>query len=75
MDIVREMGGLKTKEQVSTLQPQRWQAILLDRVAKGLKLELSEDFVLQLMQSIHEEAIRQQEVNRIGIDEVSVPDA
>jgi chorismate mutase len=68
MDIVREMGGLKTKEHVSTLQPQRWEAIILDRVAKGLELELSEDFVLQLMQSIHEEAIRQQEVNRIGID-------
>jgi hypothetical protein len=30
-----------------------------------MELELSEDFVLQVMQSIHEEAIRRQEVDRV----------
>lgn len=65
MEIVREMGRLKTVENVSTLQPHRWQEILDDRVKKGTNLDLSSDFVLQMMQSIHEEAIRQQEVNRI----------
>jgi chorismate mutase len=65
MDIVREMGKLKTEQHVSTLQPHRWQEIVQDRIKKGTGLDLSEDFVLQLMQSIHEEAIRQQEVNRI----------
>jgi len=53
---------------VSTLQPHRWQEILDDRVKRGETLELSEDFVLQMMQSIHEEAIRQQEADRIGLD-------
>jgi chorismate mutase len=66
MEIVREMGQLKTEQHVSTLQPQRWQEIVSDRVKKGTNLDLAEDFVLQLMQSIHEEAIRQQEVNRIN---------
>ncbi len=65
MEIVCEMGRLKAKENVSTLQPHRWQEILDDRVKKGTSLSLSEDFVLQLMQSIHEEAIRQQEAGRV----------
>lgn len=65
MDIVRKMGELKTAQNVSTFQPHRWQEIVEDRVLKGTGLDLSEDFVLQLMQSIHEEAIRQQEVRRI----------
>lgn len=65
MQIVREMGHLKTEQKVSTLQPHRWQEILDDRVKRGAGLDLSEDFVLQVMQSIHEEAIRQQEVDRV----------
>ena len=67
MDIVREMGGLKSEQKVSTLQPHRWQEILDDRVKRGADLELSEDFVLQMMQSIHEEAIRKQEVDRLDV--------
>jgi len=66
MGIVREMGHLKAEQNVSTLQPHRWQEIVRDRVCKGRGLELSEDFVLQVMQSIHEESIRQQEADRIG---------
>lgn len=65
MDIVRKMGLLKVEQNVSTHQPHRWQEILDDRVKKGCGLDLSEDFVLQLMQSVHEEAIRQQEVERV----------
>lgn len=61
MGIVREMGEIKTRQQVSILQPHRLQEIIRDRIEKGTRLELSETFVLQMMQSIHEEAIRQQE--------------
>lgn len=68
MGIVREMGRLKSEYDVSTLQPHRWQEILDDRVKRGGGLNLSESFVLQVMQSIHEEAIRQQEADRIGLD-------
>lgn len=65
MEIVREMGRLKTEQNVSTLQPHRWQEIVQDRIRKGSGLNLSEDFILQMMQSIHEEAIRQQEADRV----------
>ncbi len=65
MDVVRKMGELKTAQNVSTFQPGRWQEIVEDRVHKGGGLDLSEGFILQVMQSIHEEAIRQQEVRRV----------
>lgn len=65
MDVVRKMGELKIAQNVSTLQPGRWQEIVEDRVRKGAGMDLSESFVLQMMQSIHEEAIRQQEVRRV----------
>ncbi|NNJ70248.1 MAG: 3-deoxy-7-phosphoheptulonate synthase [Kiritimatiellales bacterium] len=65
MEVVREMGRLKTQQNVSTLQPGRWKEILADRVRKGIGLDLSEEFVLQIMQSIHEEAILQQEADRV----------
>ena len=65
MEIVREMGRLKSAQHVSTLQPDRWQEILDDRVKRGGALNLSDEFVLQVMQSVHEEAIRQQEVDRL----------
>ena len=66
MDIVRKMGTLKAEENVSTFQPHRWQEIVQDRVRKGVELDLSENVVLQIMQSIHEEAIRQQEIRRVN---------
>ncbi len=65
MAVVRKMGEIKTEQNVSTFQPGRWKEIVSDRVRKGTGLELSADFVLQVMQSIHEEAIRQQEVRRV----------
>lgn len=69
MDVVRRMGELKAGQNVSTFQPHRWKEMVDDRVAKGSELDLSEHFVLQMMQSIHEEAIRQQELRRIGQEE------
>ena len=65
MEVVRRMGEIKAEQNVSTFQPGRWQEIVDDRIRKGSGLSLSEDFVMQLMQSIHEEAIRQQEVRRV----------
>jgi chorismate mutase len=60
MDIVREMWALKLENDVSALQPHRWEEIVQSRIAAGGNLELSENFIFQLFQAIHEEAIRQQ---------------
>jgi len=64
MKIVQEMGTLKTAENVSVLQPDRWKNMLAHRLRQGSKQALSEPFVLELMQAIHEEAIHQQEENK-----------
>jgi len=61
MEIVRAMGDLKRLHQVSTLQPTRWKEILATRLAAARKLGLSEEFVSQVYQIIHEEAIQVQE--------------
>ncbi len=66
MEIVREMGRLKARENISTLQPQRWRSILEDRTARGVGLGCSPGFVEGFMQLIHEEAIRVQEEERLG---------
>ncbi|MFC1840021.1 chorismate mutase [Thermodesulfobacteriota bacterium] len=61
MEIVRQIGALKRKNNISTLQPRRWQEIVASRIAEGTGYLLSEEFIFQLFESIHEEAIRQQE--------------
>ncbi|MDP6523827.1 MAG: bifunctional 3-deoxy-7-phosphoheptulonate synthase/chorismate mutase type II [Kiritimatiellia bacterium] len=62
MEIVREMGDLKRKNGISTLQPGRWNEIVASRAVSGSELGLAAEFVFELFESIHEEAIRQQEV-------------
>ncbi|RJQ51235.1 MAG: 3-deoxy-7-phosphoheptulonate synthase [Nitrospiraceae bacterium] len=61
MEIVRKMGDIKRKKNISTLQPQRWLEILASRQDMGKEYNLSEEFIFQLFQSVHEEAIRHQE--------------
>jgi len=61
MEIVRAMGDLKRRYQVSTLQPTRWKEILASRLAAARKKGLHEEFVSQVYEIIHEEAIQVQE--------------
>jgi chorismate mutase len=61
MQVVQSMGELKRVHKVSTLQPNRWQEILLSRAIAAAKHGLSEECVTQVYQLIHEEAIRLQE--------------
>jgi len=66
MEVVRAMGELKRPLQVSTLQPTRWQEVLASRTAAAQGKGLSGEFVAQLYQLIHEEAIRVQEEPLFG---------
>ena len=61
MEVARAMGDLKRWHKVSTLQLGRWMEILASRGAAAKMKGLSEDFVMQVYQIIHEEAIRVQE--------------
>lgn len=61
MGVVRAMGDLKRRHQVSTLQPTRFKEILASRIAAAQGKGLSEAFISEVYQMIHEEAIRVQE--------------
>lgn len=60
MEIVTGMGELKRKNNISPLQPQRWEEVVASRLVAGKKQDLSEEFVFQLFEAIHEESIRHQ---------------
>ena len=60
MEIASKMGALKRKYNISPLQPHRWEDIVVSRLDVGKKKNLSEEFVFQLFEAIHEEAIRHQ---------------
>ncbi len=64
MEIVSAMGELKRGRNISTLQPQRWLEILASRQAIGKDYNLSEEFIFQLFQAVHEESIRRQKSER-----------
>lgn len=60
MDVVRQIGELKRQNNLQVVQPKRFTDILNRRSAQATSLQLSESFINQLMQLIHEEAVRQQ---------------
>ncbi len=61
MDVVKNMAELKKKNHVSVLQPKRWKKMLEDRIEEGNENGLSAEFMTQLFQAIHVEAIGKQE--------------
>lgn len=61
MEIVEHIGDYKEKNNVTVLQPSRWNEILESRIKQGTELRLSENFISRIYQFIHEEAVRHQE--------------
>ncbi len=61
MEIAEKMGDLKRRNNISVFQPHRWEEIINSRRTAGEENGLSGEFVFQLFQVIHEEAIRHQE--------------
>jgi chorismate mutase len=61
MQLARKIGQYKNENNITILQPERWDEIFRSRVSEGCKLELTETFMVALMQQIHNESIRQQE--------------
>lgn len=61
MEIVDEIGRYKQSNNVSILQPERWNEILVSRITAGVKRNLSERFLRELYRCIHAESIAHQE--------------
>ena len=60
MSVSREIGRFKKTNNLRVVQPQRYQDVLKNRLAEGERLALDPDFVQRVMQTIHEESVRQQ---------------
>jgi chorismate mutase len=60
MMIVEEIGNYKKKHSITILQLKRWSEIIRDRVNAGVHLGLSRNFLLKLLESLHEESIQRQ---------------
>ncbi len=61
MRIVAEIGQYKKRNNVSILQPERWNEIITSRVKAGVGSNLTEGFIRKLYRCIHAESILNQE--------------
>src|SRR5690606_19433005 len=66
MQIADEIGMLKKAKNVSVLQPERWQEVLIKMRQEGKQNKLSEAFITSLFKAIHDESITRQDhiINR-----------
>ncbi|MEI6433773.1 MAG: chorismate mutase [Bacteroidota bacterium] len=69
MNVVEEIGQFKKVNKITILQLKRWNQLLRDRVEAGIKLGLSREFIMRLLQSVHEEGIQRQ------IEVMNLPDS
>jgi len=61
MQVAQEIGKIKKKKSVAVLQSDRWQEIIQKSLDKGQDLGLTEKFVKQIFNAIHQESIEHQE--------------
>lgn len=61
MELANKIGEYKKENNISILQPVRWNEILENAVEKGAEKGLSEEFVSGLLKVVHQESINHQE--------------
>lgn len=60
MSVVEKIGQFKKENNITILQPERWNEIVLTRTGDGETKELSRKLVLKIFELIHDESIRKQ---------------
>ncbi len=60
MQVCVEVGKYKKEHNVAVVQSDRFKQILEDRCKKGIEKGLDENFILRIMNLIHDESVRQQ---------------
>ena len=64
MEVADKIGALKSENNVSILQTNRWNEVLGKMINQGLEKGLSEEFILKIFKAIHQESIdHQKKVN------------
>lgn len=61
MQLVRQIGEVKKQKNIAVLQPERFRAMREALNHRGVKNELSTEFVSLFLEAIHQESINQQE--------------
>ena len=60
MNVIEEIGVYKKINKITILQLKRWSRIIHDRVDTGVRLGLTREFLLRLLEALHEESIQRQ---------------
>lgn len=60
MSVARDIGKFKKEHRMSVVQPGRYNDLMQQRVNTGVSLDMSEDFIRNILAAIHEESVRQQ---------------
>jgi chorismate mutase len=61
MDIVDEIGHYKLENNITIFQLKRWQHIIDDRVSIGSHLGLDKNFLMQMLELVHQASIHRQQ--------------
>jgi chorismate mutase len=59
--LIDQIGAYKKVHKLSVYQGARWQSVLADRIALGVKKDMSEKFMKSLLVAIHDESVKRQE--------------
>jgi chorismate mutase len=60
MGIVEQIGKYKKENKITILQLKRWNQIIRERIKNGEELGLSREFIMKLLEIVHEESIQRQ---------------
>lgn len=60
MDVAKAIGRFKKENNMTILQPRRWEDIIESSLKKGDERELSHRFINKLLKAVHEESIAKQ---------------
>jgi len=58
LKVVNKIGDLKKQLKIPALQPKRWQEVLKSRKNLAHKLKLNENFIEDIFNLIHKEALK-----------------
>ncbi len=60
MNIVDEIGEYKSTNDITILQLERWNNVVINRLRTGIRLGLDKKFLQKILEIVHEESIRRQ---------------
>lgn len=60
MEVAREIGSMKRRESIPVVQPERYKALMEERIEEATRFNLSPEFLRRIFSIIHDESVTQQ---------------